>query len=103
VEGLHEHHVHERGYLLVAGCEINISPDASSMTAGSSFLSHADPNESQTLRALNDARLVHVPAETKATDAAPRGGEAIAELIAVIFGGEKIDAVSPTVDAEGTG
>ena len=63
MEGLHEHHVHERGYLLVAGCEINISPDASSMTAGSSFLSHADPNESQTVRALNDARLVHVPAE----------------------------------------
>lgn len=73
------------------------------MTAGSGFLSHADPNESQTVRALNDARLVHVPAEPERPARHVVAARVIAELIAVIFGGEKIDAVSPTVDAERTG
>jgi hypothetical protein len=36
-EGLQEHHVQERAYLLIAGREINISRDASSMTGGSWF------------------------------------------------------------------
>ena len=98
-EGLQQHHVHERAYLLVAGCEINISPDDSSMTGGSGFISQPDPNESRTVRALNDARLVHNARRARATVAAAGGGEAITELIAVISRGEKIDAVARTVDA----
>ena len=68
------------------------------MTGGSGFLSHPDPNESRTVRGLNDARLVHVPAEPERPFAAAGGGEAITELIAVISRGEKIDAVARTVD-----
>jgi quercetin dioxygenase-like cupin family protein len=59
-EALHEHQVHERAYLLVADGEIAISQDGNSVTGGSSFLSHFEPNERRTVRALSDARLVLV-------------------------------------------
>ncbi|MEA2149948.1 MAG: hypothetical protein QOD69_1778 [Solirubrobacteraceae bacterium] len=59
-EELQEHQVHERAYLVVADGEIQISQDGSSVTAGSGFLSHFEPNERWTVRALSDARLVLV-------------------------------------------
>jgi quercetin dioxygenase-like cupin family protein len=59
-EELQEHQVHERTYLLVADGEIEISQGASSVTGGAGFLSHFDPNERRTVRALTDSRLVLV-------------------------------------------
>ncbi len=59
-EELQEHQVHERAYLLVADGEIEISQDGSSLTGGIGFLSHFEPNERRTIRALTDARLVLV-------------------------------------------
>jgi redox-sensitive bicupin YhaK (pirin superfamily) len=59
-EELQEHQVHERAYLVVADGEIEISHDGSSVTAGSGFLSHFEPKERWTVRALSDARLVLV-------------------------------------------
>jgi len=59
-EELQEHQVHERAFLLVADGEIEISHDGSSVTGGSGFLSHFEPNERWTVRALTDARLVLV-------------------------------------------
>jgi quercetin dioxygenase-like cupin family protein len=57
---LQEHQVHERAYLLVVEGEIEISQDGSSVSGGSGFLSHFEPNERRTVRALTDARLVLV-------------------------------------------
>jgi redox-sensitive bicupin YhaK (pirin superfamily) len=59
-EELQEHQVHERTYLLVADGEIEIPHDGNSVTGGSRFLSHFEPNERRTVRALSDARLVLV-------------------------------------------
>jgi quercetin dioxygenase-like cupin family protein len=59
-EELREHQVHERAYLLVAEGEIEISQNGSSVTGGSGFLSHFEPNERRTVRALIDTRLVLV-------------------------------------------
>ena len=57
---LQEHQVHERAYLLVAEGEIEISQDGTSVTGGPGFLSHFEPNERRTVRALTDTRLVLV-------------------------------------------
>lgn len=59
-EELQEHQVHERAYLVVADGEIEISQDGTSVTGGSGLVSHFDPNERWTVRALSDARLVLV-------------------------------------------
>ncbi|MGH2840676.1 MAG: hypothetical protein ACRDKY_07625 [Solirubrobacteraceae bacterium] len=59
-EELQEHQVHERSYLVVADGEIEISQDGDSVTGGSGFLSHFEPSERWTVRALSDARLVLV-------------------------------------------
>jgi quercetin dioxygenase-like cupin family protein len=59
-EQLQEHQVHERTYLLVADGEIEIAQEGSSVTGGTGFLSHFEPNERRTVRALSDARLVLV-------------------------------------------
>jgi len=59
-EELQEHQVHERTYLLVADGEIEISQRGSSVTGGTGFLAHFEPNERRTVRALSDARLVLV-------------------------------------------
>ena len=59
-EQLQEHQVHERAYLLVADGEIEISHDGQSVTGGAGFLSHFEPNERRTVKALSDARLVLV-------------------------------------------
>jgi len=59
-EELQEHQVHERAYLMVADGEIEISQDGNTVTGGSGFLSHFEPSERWTVRALSDARLVLV-------------------------------------------
>lgn len=59
-EELQEHQVHERAYLVVADGEIEVSQDGNCVTGSSGFLSHFEPNERWTVRALSDARLVLV-------------------------------------------
>ncbi len=59
-EELQEHQVHERTYLLVAEGDIEICQESSRVTGGTGFLSHFEPNERRTVRALTDARLVLV-------------------------------------------
>jgi quercetin dioxygenase-like cupin family protein len=59
-EELQEHQVHERAYLLVAGGEIEVSKDGQTVTGGPGFLSHFEPNERRTVKAVSDARLVLV-------------------------------------------
>jgi quercetin dioxygenase-like cupin family protein len=57
-EELQEHQVHERTYLLVADGEIEITHAGEAATGGPGFLSHFEPNERRTVRALTDARLL---------------------------------------------
>jgi quercetin dioxygenase-like cupin family protein len=59
-EQLSEHQVHERAYLLVAEGSVEIGNDGSTVTGDAGFLSHFEPNERRTVRALSDARLVLV-------------------------------------------
>jgi quercetin dioxygenase-like cupin family protein len=59
-EELQEHQVHERAYLLVADGQIEISDHGNSASGGPGFLSHFEPNERRTVRAITDARLVLV-------------------------------------------
>ena len=59
-EELHDHQVHERAYLLVAEGEIEIFNHGSRVTGGPGSLSHFEPNERRSVRALSDARLVLV-------------------------------------------
>ena len=59
-EELHEHQVHERAYLFVADGEVEISKDGRSVTGGPGLLSHFEPAERRTVRAVSDARLVLV-------------------------------------------
>lgn len=59
-EELQEHQVHERAYLLVADGEVEIVQDGGRVTGSAGFLSHFEPNERRTVRALSDARLLLV-------------------------------------------
>jgi quercetin dioxygenase-like cupin family protein len=59
-EELQEHQVHESAYLLVADGEVEISQDSNAISGGPGFLSHFEPGERRTVRALSDARLVLV-------------------------------------------
>jgi quercetin dioxygenase-like cupin family protein len=59
-EELQEHQVHERAYLLVADGQVEISQDAETVTGGAGSVSHFEPNERRTVKALSDARLVLV-------------------------------------------
>jgi quercetin dioxygenase-like cupin family protein len=59
-EELSEHQVHERAYLLVADGSVEIANDGSTVTGEAGFLSHFEPNERRTVRALSDTRLVLV-------------------------------------------
>jgi quercetin dioxygenase-like cupin family protein len=59
-EELQEHQVHERAYLLVADGEIEVSQDGQSVTGGTGFVSHFEPNERHAVKAISDARLVLV-------------------------------------------
>ena len=59
-EELQEHQVHERAYLFVAAGEVEVSQDGSAATGGPGFLSHFEPNERRTVRAVRDSKLVLV-------------------------------------------
>lgn len=59
-EQLQEHQVHERSYLLVADGEIEVSKDGRTVSGGTGFVAHFEPQERRTVRALSDARLVLV-------------------------------------------
>lgn len=59
-EQLREHQVHERTYLLVADGEIEVTKDGRTVSGGTGFVSHFEPRERRTVRALSDARLVLV-------------------------------------------
>jgi quercetin dioxygenase-like cupin family protein len=59
-EELQEHQVHERTYLVVADGEIEISQDGRTETGGVGCVSHFEPNERRTVRAVSDARIVMV-------------------------------------------
>jgi quercetin dioxygenase-like cupin family protein len=60
-EELQEHQVHERAYLVVATGEIEISDNGGgSINGGPGLISHFEPNERWTVRAVSDARLVLV-------------------------------------------
>jgi quercetin dioxygenase-like cupin family protein len=59
-EQLQEHQVHERTYLLVASGEVEISTDGQTQTGGAGLVSHFQPNERRTIRAVSDARIVMV-------------------------------------------
>ena len=59
-EELQEHQVHERAYLLVASGEIEVAGNRRTASGGPGFLSHFEPGERHSVRALSDARLVLV-------------------------------------------
>ncbi len=59
-EQLNEHQVHERAYLFVIDGEVEISHDGQTVTGGPGLLSHFEPNERRTVRALAQSRLVLV-------------------------------------------
>ena len=57
-EGLQEHQVHERAWVMVAGGEVEIEQDGQSVSGGSGLVAHFDPNERHEVRAKTDARLL---------------------------------------------
>ncbi len=59
-EQLQEHQVHERAYLLVAAGEVEVSVDGQRVSGGTGFLSHFQPKERHSVKALRDSRLVLV-------------------------------------------
>ena len=59
-EELQEHQVHESAYLVVAEGEIEVVHDGRSVGGGPGFLSHFEPAERRTVRAISDSRLVLV-------------------------------------------
>jgi quercetin dioxygenase-like cupin family protein len=59
-EELQEHQVHERTYLMVAAGDVEISQDGRTESGGTGFVSHFEPNERRTIRAVSDARIVMV-------------------------------------------
>ncbi len=59
-EELQEHQVHERAYLFVVDGEIEISDRDEVASGGAGHLSHFEPGERRTVRAVTDARLLLV-------------------------------------------
>jgi quercetin dioxygenase-like cupin family protein len=59
-EELQEHQVHERTYMLVVDGEIELTKEAHTVTGGAGLVSHFEPRERRTVRAIRDARLVLV-------------------------------------------
>ncbi len=59
-EELREHQVHERTYMVVADGEIEVSKDGRTVSGGPGFVSHFEPQERRTVRAVSDARVVLV-------------------------------------------
>jgi quercetin dioxygenase-like cupin family protein len=57
-EQLQEHQVHERAWVMVAGGEVEIEQDGSTVSGGPGFVAHFKPNERHEVRATTDARLL---------------------------------------------
>ena len=58
-EGLQEHQVHERAWIVVIDGDVElVGPDGASVTGGSGLLAHAAPNERHVVRAISDSRLL---------------------------------------------
>ena len=57
-EGLQEHQVHERAWLVVASGEIEVEQGGETVTGGPGFLAHFEPHERHEVRARADARLI---------------------------------------------
>jgi quercetin dioxygenase-like cupin family protein len=57
-EKLHEHQVHERAWLVVAGGEIEVDEGERTVGGGPGLLLHFEPNERREVRATADARLI---------------------------------------------
>jgi len=57
-EELQEHQVHERAWVMVAGGEVEIEQDGSTVSGGPGFVAHFKPNERHEVRATTDARLL---------------------------------------------
>jgi quercetin dioxygenase-like cupin family protein len=57
-EGLQEHQVHERAYLVVADGDIEVEQGGQVVTGGPGFLAHFEPNEPHEVRARTDARVI---------------------------------------------
>jgi quercetin dioxygenase-like cupin family protein len=57
-ELLQEHQVHERAYLFVADGEIEVEQGGETVSGGTGFLAHFEPNERHEVRAKSDARLL---------------------------------------------
>ena len=57
-EQLQEHQVHERAWLVVAGGEVEVEQDGSTVSGGPGFVAHFDPRERHEVRASSDSRLL---------------------------------------------
>jgi quercetin dioxygenase-like cupin family protein len=57
-EGLQEHQVHERAWVIVAMGEVEFEQDGTTVTGGPGFVAHFEPKEPHEVRALSDARLL---------------------------------------------
>jgi quercetin dioxygenase-like cupin family protein len=57
-EELQEHQVHERAWVMVAGGEVEIEQDGSTVSGGPGFIAHFDPQERHEVRAKTDSRLL---------------------------------------------
>jgi quercetin dioxygenase-like cupin family protein len=57
-EELQEHQVHERAWLVVAGGEVEVEQDGSTVSGGPGFIAHFNPNERHEVRAASDARIL---------------------------------------------
>jgi quercetin dioxygenase-like cupin family protein len=55
---LREHQVHERAWVMVAGGEVEIEQDGSTVSGGPGFIAHFDPRERHEVRAKTDSRLL---------------------------------------------
>lgn len=57
-EGLQEHQVHERAWMVVASGEVEVEEDGRTVAGGCGFVAHFDPKERHEVRATTDARVV---------------------------------------------
>jgi hypothetical protein len=58
-EGLNEHQVHERAWLVVVGGRIEVvDPDGETVSGGPGLFAEFDPNERREVRATEDSRVL---------------------------------------------
>ena len=57
-EGLQEHQVHERAWMVVASGEVEVEENRTTVAGGCGFIAHFDPQEPHEVRAKTDARVI---------------------------------------------